>query len=191
MVSVNEEQLPHVTSRVERFLVNPDGDADGMILLNGVEVYFAPYLSDAVLMAVHVGDRITVYGELPMAEPLIVASIIEAEDGSRIEDAGRVGARRTFAANVGLNRGRERSRLQVEALVRRALHGPSGELRGVLLDDGTTVFFSVQDGEDLEELLSPAAWVTVRGAGLVTELGTAIEADEIGQSAQAMRVLQH
>jgi hypothetical protein len=191
MVSVNEEQLPHVTSSVERFLVNPDGDADGMILLNGVEVYFAPYLSDAVLMAVHVGDRITVYGELPMAEPLIVAAIIEAEDGSRIEDAGRVGAHRTFAANVGLNRGRERSRLQVEALVRRALHGPSGELRGVLLDDGTTVFFSVQDGEDLEELLSPAAWVTVRGAGLVTELGTAIEADEIGQSAQAMRVLQH
>jgi hypothetical protein len=191
MVSVNEEQLPHVTSSVERFLVNPDGDADGMILLNGVEVYFAPYLSDAVLMAVHVGDRITVYGELPMAEPLIVASIIEAEDGSRIEDAGRVGAHRTFAADVGLNRGRERSRLQVEALVRRALHGPSGELRGVLLDDGTTVFFSVQDGENLEELLSPAAWVTVRGAGLVTELGTAIEADEIGQSAQAMRVLQH
>src|ERR1700759_4083399 len=88
MPAVNEEQLPHVTSSVERFLVNPDGDADGMILLNGVEVYFAPYLSDAVLMAVHVGDRITVYGELPMAEPLIVAAVIEAQDGSRIEDVG-------------------------------------------------------------------------------------------------------
>jgi hypothetical protein len=191
MLLMNEEQLPHVTSSVERFLVNPDGNADGMILLNGVEVYFAPYLSDAVLMAVHVGDRITVYGELPMAEPLIVAAVIEAEDGSRIEDAGRIDGYRTSAPSVGLHRGRERSRLQVEALVRRALHGPSGELRGVLLDDGTTVSFSVQDGADLEELLSPASWVTVRGVGLVTELGTAIEADEIGQSAQAMRVLQH
>src|SRR5882762_2248890 len=88
MLSVDEELLPHVTSRVERFLVNPDGDADGMILLNGVEVYFAPYLSNAVLTAVQIGDRITVYGVLPMAEPMIVAAIIEATNGARIEDCG-------------------------------------------------------------------------------------------------------
>ena len=188
---VNEELLPHVTSSVERFLVNPDGDADGMILLNGVEVYFAPYLSDEVLLAVHVGDRVTVYGELPMAEPLIVAAVIETENGARIEDARRVDGHGARAPSVGIHRSRERSRLQVQALVRRALHGPSGELRGGLLDDGTTVSFSVRDGVDFEELLSPASWVTVRGAGLVTEMGTAIEADEIGQSAGAMRVLQH
>jgi hypothetical protein len=85
MTSLIDEQLPHVTSTVERFLVNPDGDADGMILLNGVEVYFAPYLSSAVLTAIQVGDRITVYGILPMAEPMIVAAIIEAANGARIE----------------------------------------------------------------------------------------------------------
>ena len=89
MTSLNDEQLPHVTSTVERFLVNPDGDADGMILLNGVQVYFAPYLSSAVLTAIQVGDRITVYGILPMAEPMIVAAIIEAANGARIEDWGQ------------------------------------------------------------------------------------------------------
>jgi hypothetical protein len=77
-----------VTSSVERFLINPDGNADGMILFNGVEVYFAPYLSSAVLTAIRVGDRITVYGVLPMAEPMIVAVIIEAANGTRIEDSG-------------------------------------------------------------------------------------------------------
>jgi len=188
MSLVNEELLPHVTSSVERFLVNPDGYADGMILLNGVEVYFAPYLSDEVLMAVHVGDRITVYGELPMAEPLIVAAVIEAANGFRIEDSGAP------LLSVERTRGRKehaRSRLEVEALVRRTLHGPTGELRGVLLDDGTTVALPVHGGADLGELLSPASWLTVRGAGMVTDLGTAIAADEIGQSAEAMRVLQH
>src|ERR1700740_3312801 len=88
MPMLNEDQLPYVTSSVERFLINPDGDADGMILFNGVEVYFPPYLSDEVLLAIHVGDRVTVYGELPMAEPLIVAAVIEAMDGTRIEDYG-------------------------------------------------------------------------------------------------------
>ena len=86
MPSLSVEHMPHVTSSVTRFHVNPDGDADGMILFNGVEVHFAPYLSSAVLTAVHVGDRVTVYGRLPKARPMMVAAIIEAMDGARIED---------------------------------------------------------------------------------------------------------
>ena len=74
MPSYNVDQMPYVTSSVERFLVNPDGNADGMILVNGVEVYFAPHLSTAVLTAIQVGDRITVYGVLPMASWLTVCA---------------------------------------------------------------------------------------------------------------------
>jgi hypothetical protein len=88
MPPLNEDQLPHVTSSVERFLVNPDGNTDGMILANGVEVRFAPHLSTAVLTAIQVGERVTVYGVLPMAEPMIVAVVIEAANGTRIEDNG-------------------------------------------------------------------------------------------------------
>jgi hypothetical protein len=191
MTSLNDEQLPYVTSTVERFLVNPDGDADGMILLNGVEVYFAPYLSSAVLTAIQVGDRITVYGILPMAEPMIVAAIIETANGARIEDWGLPTRKPLGIETEYQQKQRERSRLQVEALVRRTLHGPTGETRGVLLDDGTTVTLPTHRDQDLSELLSPASWLTVRGAGLVTAIGTAIEADEIGRSAAAMRMLTH
>jgi hypothetical protein len=60
-----------------------------------------------------------------------------------------------------------------------------------LLDDGTTVVLPVHRSEDLSALLSPASWLTVRGAGLVTEMGMAIRADEIGKSVQTLRVLQH
>jgi hypothetical protein len=186
MTSLNSEQLPYVTSSVERFLINPDGNADGMILFNGVEVYFAPYLSAAVLTAVHVGDRITVYGVLPMAEPMIVAVVIEAANGARIEDCGL-----PTRPSTPIEQHRARDRLEVEALVRRILHGPDGEPRGVLLDDGTTVLLPIDDDDDFSDLLSPASWLTVRGAGLVTDTGMAIEADEIGPSAGAMRVLRH
>lgn len=89
MPSLNDEHMPHVTSRIARFHVNHDGDTDGMTLLNGVEVHFAPYLSNAVLTAVRIGDRVTVYGLLPKPRPLIVAAIIEATNGARIEDRGR------------------------------------------------------------------------------------------------------
>src|SRR5277367_6734802 len=118
----DDDQLPYVTSSVERFLVNPDGNADGMILLNGVEVYFAPYLSSAVLAAVQAGDRITVYGVLPMAEPMIVAAIIETMSGARIEDSELTIRRLPGIDAERWHKQRERSRLEVEALVRRILH---------------------------------------------------------------------
>jgi hypothetical protein len=191
MPSFNDEQMPHVTSSVERFLVNPDGNADGMILGNGVEVYFAPHLSSAVLTAVQVGERITVYGVLPMAEPMIVAVIIEAANGTRIEDSGLPTRKLRGMEADHRTKPRERTRLEVEALVRRILHGPDGETRGVLLDDGTTVVLPFHRDEDLCDLLSPASWLAVRGAGLVTQMGKAIRADEIGRSVRDLRVLRH
>jgi hypothetical protein len=191
MPAFNVDQMPYVTSSVERFLVNPDGNADGMILVNGVEVYFAPHLSAAVLTAVQAGDRITVYGVLPMAKPMIAAIIIEAANGTRIEDHGPPTQKLPDTMVNHRIKAGESNRLEVEALVRRTLHGPNGETRGVLLDDGTTVVLPVHRCEDLSALLSPASWLTVRGTGLVTEMGTAIRADEIGKSVQTLRVLQH
>ena len=64
MPLLNDEDLPHVTSRVARFHVNPDGHADGMILLNGVEVHFAPYLSSAVACFITSSASITAKREM-------------------------------------------------------------------------------------------------------------------------------
>jgi len=81
-----EDQLPHVTSSVARFLASPNGKPEGMILSNGVEVHFSPHLSAAVLTSIHVGDRVTVYGILPLSSPMITAAVIEAANGERIMD---------------------------------------------------------------------------------------------------------
>lgn len=86
MLPLLEDDLPHVTSRVERFLINPSGNADGMVLANGVKVQIRPHLSAAVLTAIHIGDRITVYGLLPLASPMIAAVVIEAANGERMID---------------------------------------------------------------------------------------------------------
>lgn len=86
MRSFDEDQLPHVTSRVERFLIDSEGRAEGMLLSNGVEVHFPRRLATDVLGAIQAGERVTVYGFLPMAEPMIEAVVIEAANGVRIVD---------------------------------------------------------------------------------------------------------
>jgi len=59
---LNPDHLPHVTSNVERFLINFHGDIDGMILTNGLEVHSPPHLSEAIRAAIQLGDHITVAG---------------------------------------------------------------------------------------------------------------------------------
>ena len=86
MYSMEMAELPHVTSGVDRFLINPHGDTDGLVLTNGLEVHFPPHFSAEVLATVRTGDRVTIYGVVPRATSMLTAVAIETEDGKRIGD---------------------------------------------------------------------------------------------------------
>ena len=47
--------LPETKGVVDRFLINPRGDADGLLLKDGKEVHFPPHMSAAILAAVKTG----------------------------------------------------------------------------------------------------------------------------------------
>lgn len=87
MYYVETGELPHVTSDVDRFLVNPEGDTDGLLLANGLEVHFSPgFSAEEVLATVHAGDRVTIYGTVPRATASLTAVAIDTQDGKRIGD---------------------------------------------------------------------------------------------------------
>jgi hypothetical protein len=181
---LNVEQLPYVTSAVERFLPDLRGRADGMILANGVEVCLAPYLSAEILSSVQPRDRVTVYGGLVWAMTVMSAVVIETMDGRLIVDDGSPEA----AGNGNQHEAQPpRGKLEVEALLRRALHGPTGEIRGGLLDDGTVARFPSGELGFAAGLLRRASRLVVRGEGIVTGLGTVIEVAEIGPSKDSLR----
>ena len=76
--------LPHVTSDVDHFVVNPDGGTDGLVLANGLEVNFPPGFSAEVLALVRAGDRVTIHGRVPRATASLTAVSIDTQDGKRI-----------------------------------------------------------------------------------------------------------
>jgi hypothetical protein len=45
---LDPDHLPESAGVAERFLLNPYGQADGMILTNGREGHFPPHLSDGI-----------------------------------------------------------------------------------------------------------------------------------------------
>ena len=80
--------------------------------------------------------------------------------------------------------------MQAEGIVRRVLHGPKGEARGALLDDGTIIRVPAKEGKHIAQLLVPGQRLAARGEGLTTELGTVIDAREVGPSADYLHPLK-
>lgn len=55
------EQASH-SGAVQRWLLNPNGEADGLLLQDGTQVAFPPHLSDTLTSWLRAGDAVDVAG---------------------------------------------------------------------------------------------------------------------------------
>ncbi len=69
---------------VDRFLLNPHGDAGGLLLTDGTEVHFPPHLATQVAAAVKPGGMVMVRGVRPREDCAVAAQSLETADGTRI-----------------------------------------------------------------------------------------------------------
>jgi hypothetical protein len=82
------DRLPHVTSGVDRYLLNIRGEVEGMMLTNGLEIRFPTWFSAALQAAVRPGQRVTVYGTRSRGATFITAALVQTEEGVEIADRG-------------------------------------------------------------------------------------------------------
>jgi hypothetical protein len=187
---IDPNSVAEVSGRFERFLLNPHGDADGLLLSEGVEIHFPPHLGREVRKAID-KDReglLRIRGVRPREGDVFAALSIETSEGVRILDNGPPETRKKDPrAHERPDKATKRDPMTVEGVVRRPLHGPKGERRGVLLEDGRMVRFPPHEAPHLENLLARGAAIMACGEGLVTPLGTIIEASEIGSDARSLR----
>ena len=181
---LDPDYLPEVSGMFERFLINPHGDADGMMLTDGTEVHFPPHMSAELCAAIRAGEKtkVKVRGVRPRSGDLIAAVAIEALDGRRIVDNGPPKGHDGEEKPHKHATKPKREPMDAEGIVRRLLHGPKGEARGALLEDGRIIRVPAHEAERIAHLLSPGKTLAVRGEGLALTLGTVIEAREIGAS---------
>jgi hypothetical protein len=186
---IDPDHLPETGGTFERFLLNPHGDADGMIFADGTEVHFPPHMGRDVAAAIggRNGARVNVRGVKPRNSDLIAAVAIDVQGAGRVIDNGPPEKHKKPHEH-----GRKADRRPMEAAgtIRRVLHGPKGEARGVLLDDGMIVRIAPHEAKDKSALLSPGASFAARGDGIVCDLGTVIEARAIGKRADDLKPLK-
>jgi hypothetical protein len=63
--------------------------------------------------------------------------------------------------------------------MRLSLHGPKGELRGAVLDDGTSLRMPPDSAAALTDYLTPGASIYAWGRGVKNRFGRVIDVDDI------------
>ncbi len=168
-------QLPTIHGKVAQYTLTPRGDVDGLILDDGTEVHLPPHLSTQLVYAVKPGDTVTIHGLKARAVPMVAASSIANDaTGQTVVDNGPP-ARPRGPAGGGQS-------IEAQGRVKQQLHGPRGDLNGVVLEDGTIIRLPPPEAERLASQLAPGQTVYARGDGLATPLGKVIAARAIGPS---------
>jgi hypothetical protein len=173
---IDPASLPETRGTVTRFLLNPHGELDGFVLGRARQVHFPPHLGKQVSRNIAVGDAVKVRGIKPRGVDMIAAVAITAKNGKVILDEGPEHHIPPPHKPHG-----ERPSMEAFGEVKMALHGPKGELRGAVLDDGTSLRMPPHAAAELAAYLTPGVHVHAWGRGVKNKHGRTIDVEEIAE----------
>jgi len=170
----NVDALPSYTGTVKHFTITPRGTIDGVILSNGTDVMFPPYMSTQIAYAVKLGDSVTIHGLKAANEPVVQG--VSITDGSHtVTDNGP-------PPGFGPGRHGAPTRMMVKGTIAQYLYGPNGEKNGVLLDNGTALHMPPPAiaKSSIAKLLKTGDTIAVVGVGTTNSLGSVVMVQQIG-----------
>ncbi|WP_372392312.1 hypothetical protein ACCQ05_20510 [Xanthomonas sp. NCPPB 3582] len=175
-----------VNGSVERFMLNPNGDIDGLWLRDGTQVGFPPHLSSEVKTAVRAGDSVVVQGFRLGNLPVLQASSIRSSRSGRevVDRPPTFGAPPPPPPTPG-----QLTPLQSHGTIQRLVYGPAGEVHGALVSDGSVVRMPPHRALQFTDLLRVGAPLSANGFGVATADGRAIEATQLGRDRASLRAL--
>ena len=177
-------RLPATTGRVAQYSLTPRGDVDGLILDDGTEVHLPPHLGPQLVQLLRPGDTAVVHGLRARGVPMVQAASVTNPVTSRTLTENGDPAPSPLQAPGPLQAlgvaGELKEGMSASGAVKSRLHGPKGDLNGVLLADGTIVRLPPREASRLADRLQPGLTLAVRGSGVSGPLGRVVAADMVG-----------
>jgi hypothetical protein len=178
---IDPDCLPETRGKISQFLLNPHGELDGFILERSnrtlQQVHFPPHLSRRVAKLFALGDLVRVRGVKPRHADLIAAVSLTTQGAAEIIDEGPPHHHDAHDPAAGA-KGKP---MDVQGKVVLPLFGPKGELRGALLDDGTSLRMPPHAAAELAAYLVPGIHVQAWGEGVKNRLGRTVNVHEIAE----------
>lgn len=173
-----------VDAKVERYLINPFGDIDALLLDNKTIARMPPHMSADLVAAVKPGDAVTIQGRAQGPASLDAFSVTNTATKQVVVRRPKAWTEISMPARL---RSMGLKELKVSGKVGTMLTGPHGEPNGVLLDDGTIVRIGPHEAYGFAALLKPGADFAAVGYGTENSFGRAIEATSVGATAESLQ----
>lgn len=165
---------------VARWLTNPDGEVDGLLLADGTQVAFPPHLSAEVTQALKPKDAVQLSGWREGAV-FRAQEIRNAASGRSVRDDGPPRRPPTPREPGAL------TAIAASGRIDTLLQGPRGEVNGAVLQGGEVLRFPPHVARQYAPLLQRGAVLSARGFGTRNAFGTSLEATALGDSVERMQ----
>ena len=180
------ERPPVADGIVDRYLLNPRGDVNGLLLRDGSQMPVTLRAAEELLKTVQPGDHVRVHGRRVSGSPLVKPDvIINVTDGRSFTVPYRL--------DLPMPPREERppvNEMKATGTIQVLLYDPSkGVVNGVILSDGTQVHLPPDVGEHFQKSLQQNMDVEVEGYGTSTPYGSALEATAIGRKGHPLTPL--
>jgi hypothetical protein len=181
--SPNPQTVETLNGTVRQYLMNPDGEVDGLLLVDGSQVNFPPHMSTDLTSAIKPKDTVSVQGQHENAYVFRAFAIANTGTGKSVSESFPPRGQLPLPPEV---RAANRKPLQADGKIVTLLFASRGEPSGAVLDDGSILRVPPHVGVQLSILLKIGQAISARGYGTENEFGRCLEVREIGATGQPL-----
>ncbi len=177
---------PIATGVVSRFLVNPFGEVDGLLLESGPLVTFPPHMEHELTAAIKPGDTVAVRGQATGPTQVKALILTNTRTNQQVIEHPPARTERKMPKHL---RAVGMQQMRAQATVSHLRYGKHGEVKDVVLADGTTVKLPKDAVESFAPWLRVGQELEVVGYGSENAYGRGLEATGIGVAGQPLQPL--
>ncbi|MBV9387438.1 MAG: hypothetical protein JOZ78_13540 [Chroococcidiopsidaceae cyanobacterium CP_BM_ER_R8_30] len=174
------------TGIVQQYLLNPEGQVDGLLLKNGLQAKVPPHLSQVLTNLVHPGTEISFSGT--PGTPSRFGQEIRTLQIVNRQTQQSLSVQPPIAPPLPPLGSSNYTNLSAEGTVQHWLVGHRGELNGAVLASGVQIKFAPPVGEQLLPLILGNDTIQVQGFGERSSYGEVIEATMLSINRQTVPV---
>lgn len=158
-----------VSGSVKKFLINPHGDIDGLLLDDKTQVIFSAGHSKHIQEQVFLNDPVEVQGIREVGSVVSATAILNTKTDKEVNMDEVVSNKKPINMKDQKAQGR----------IEEQLFGPTGNLSGVILSDGSIVHINTDIIEESTVNMNLGQKIKVKGPGTKNKYGKALMADSI------------
>jgi hypothetical protein len=177
---------PIATGVVTRFLVNPFGEVDGLLLDNGPLVTFPPHMEHELTAAIKPGDPVAIRGQVTGSAQIKALVLTNTRTDQQVIEHPPARTERKMPKHL---RAAGLQQIRARSTVAHVRYGKHGEVKDVVLADGTTVKLPKDIVESFVPVLRVGQELEVVGYGSENAYGRGIEATALGVAGQPLQPL--